>query len=519
MQVDEFLTRSAERFPDKTAVMCGGQRVTFAELNTASDSFASSLAERGITNGDRIGVLLENGIDAACAIMGILKAGAAFSVISQTIKEDKLRFILEDCGARALVTQPIFSRMVESVQRAIPTLEFVVSCGPGLTDDDRTVCFADQPSPGRRTSSIRPPIDLDVAALIYTSGSTGFPKGVTVSHRNVVSAATSITQYLENRADDVIINVLPFSFDYGLYQLLMSLKVGATLVLEKSFAYPYKVVETVREQGVTGFPGVPTVFAMLLQMKNLDPGLFDSVRYVTNTAAALPPSHISKLQSMFRNARIFAMYGLTECKRVAYLPPEELTRRPTSVGKAMPNVEVYIVDEDGNQVPPGETGELVVRGSNVMLGYWNRPQETAKALRAGKQPWDRVLYTGDLFTADEDGFLYFVARKDDIIKSRGEKVSPAEVERIIYELDAVQEVAVVGIPDPILGRALKAVVVLVEPGAVSERDIVHHCGSRLESFMVPKEVEFRASLPKTSSGKISRQAIQNECCGNQSNGD
>ena len=202
------------------------------------------------------------------------------------------------------------------------------------------------------------------------------------------------------------------------------------------------------------------------------------------------------------------MYGLTECKRVSYLPPEELDRRPTSVGKGMPNEQVYIVDEFGNPVPPGDVGELVVRGSNVMLGYWNRPEETARVIRPGHFPWERVLYTGDLFTMDADGFLYFISRKDDIIKSRGEKVSPSEVERIIHELDKVREAVVVGVPDPILGQAIMAFVVPVEGVKLTEKEVIFHCARRLENFMVPKDVEIRVSLPITATGKINRRVLQ-----------
>jgi acyl-CoA synthetase (AMP-forming)/AMP-acid ligase II len=351
-------------------------------------------------------------------------------------------------------------------------------------------------------------VDVDLAALIYTSGSTGDPKGVAVSHLNVVSAATSITQYLRNVEDDVIINVLPMSFDYGLYQLLMSVKLGATLVLEKSFAYPFKIIERIHEERVTGFPGVPTIFSILLQMADVKPEHFATVRYVSNTAAALPAAHIQRLRSLFSNADIYSMYGLTECKRVSYLEPDELEVRPTSVGRGMPNVHVSVVDDDGNPVPPGVIGELVVRGSNVMVGYWNRPVETAQTIRAGQYPWERVLYTGDLFTMDEEGFLYFVSRKDDIIKSRGEKVSPREVEGVIHELAGVREAVVVGVSDPILGQAIKAYVVRADGSDLTEKEILSHCASHLENLMVPREIEFRDALPKTTSGKTKRDLLK-----------
>ena len=511
MLVGDFLTRSAERFPEKTAIICGDRRVSYGELEELSNRFAWALDQGGVRYKDRVAVLLDNSVEAAAAIFGILKAGGVFVVISQTIKPDKLKFILDDCSARALVTQPIFFDVVGAIDSSVKSLSSIILCGAGETGttvSKPVIEFEDDLSSFPSSNPDVGSIDVDVAALIYTSGTTGFPKGVTVSHLNIVSAASSITEYLENVSDDVIINVLPLSFDYGLYQLLMSVKMGATLVLEKSFAYPFKVVERIHQERVTGFPGVPTVFAVLLQMKDINPELFDSVRYISNTAAALPPAHIRRLREVFRNSQIYSMYGLTECKRVSYLPPVELDRRPTSVGKGMPNEQIYIVDDSGNPVPPGDIGELVVRGSNVMLGYWNRPDETEKVIRPGRYPWERILYTGDLFTMDEDGFFYFVSRKDDIIKSRGEKVSPSEVERIVHELDDVKEVAVVGVPDPILGQALKAFVVPVEAARLTEKEVIFHCARRLENFMVPKEIEFRDELPKTSSGKISRKDLQ-----------
>ena len=349
-------------------------------------------------------------------------------------------------------------------------------------------------------------IDLDLAALIYTSGSTGTAKGVMLTHLNIVSAATSITHYLENTENDVILNVLPLSFDYGLYQLLMAFKLGATLVLERSFTYPGAVLERIGEEGVTGFPIVPTIAALLLQ---LDLSQFDlgSLRYVTNTAAALPVSHIERLRKLLPAAKLYSMYGLTECKRVSYLPPEQLDIRPDSIGRGMPNEEVYLVDDDGHRVSSG-VGELVVRGSNVMAGYWEMPEETARALRPGPFPGERVLYSGDLFRIDDEGYLYFVGRKDDIIKTRGEKVSPREVENALCGCEGIAEAAVVGVPDEILGHAVKAVVTLAAGSRLTERDIMRYCADHLEDFMVPRIIEIRPLLPKTGSGKIDKLELK-----------
>jgi Acyl-CoA synthetases (AMP-forming)/AMP-acid ligases II len=299
--------------------------------------------------------------------------------------------------------------------------------------------------------------------------------------------------------------LLPLSFDYGLYQVLMTFRFGGRLVLERSFAYPAAILRRIEEERVTGFPGVPTIYALLLQM-DLSRYDLSSIRYLTNTAAALPPSHVLELRRTFPWARLYSMYGLTETKRTLYLPPEEVERRPASVGIAIPGTEVWIEDEHGNRLGPGEVGELVVRGRHVMRGYWEAPEATAQRFRPGPLPGERVCYTGDLFRMDDDGFLYFIGRKDDIIKSRGEKVAPKEVENVIYELPGVVAVAVVGVPDPILGQAIKAFVV-AKNADLTEMQILAHCRSRLEDFMVPRYVEFRDELPVNTSGKIARREL------------
>ena len=351
-------------------------------------------------------------------------------------------------------------------------------------------------------------IDVDLATIIYTSGSTGEPKGVVSAHYNMVAAATSITTYLKNREDDIILNTLPLSFDYGLYQALMAAMFGGTLILEQSFVYSYKVMELLVREKVTGFPIVPTMVALLLQMDNLAKFDFSSLRYITNTAAALPVSYIQRLRAFFPAATLYSMYGLTECKRVAYLPPEELERRPSSVGIPIPNEEVFIVDANGKEVGPGEIGELVVRGSNVMQGYWNRPEETARTFRPGRYRGETLLYTGDLFKRDEEGFLFFVARKDDLIKTKGERVSPKEIENALCSMAGVVEAAVIGVPDEVLGQAIKVYIVCDRRTELTAEKVMRFCSINLESFMVPKYVEFRECLPKSPSGKIDKKALK-----------
>ena len=515
MQVEQFLENSARQFPDKIALICGEERLTYRQIEERANQLAHALIAAGVERGDRVVTVLPNSIESVLAIFATLKAGAVFVVLNPTTKADKLTYILNNCRASAMVTRGgRFSSEPESWSDR-PHLRSVFMMGASESQSASLQAAGKKMIPLEQLGQepTQPPakkcIDIDLAALIYTSGSTGRPKGVMVTHLNIVSAATSITTYLESTADDVVINTLPLAFDYGLYQLLMTFKVGGTLVLHDSFAFPTVVIEKIIQEGVTGFPIVPTVSALLLQM-DLSKYKFPKLRYITNTAAALPVEHIRKLRALFPQAKLYSMYGLTECKRVSYLPPEQLDIRPSSVGKGMPNEEVYVVDENGNRVAPGVVGELVIRGANVMKGYWELPEETDRCLKAGPLPGEKVLYSGDLFRADEEGYLYFVGRKDDIIKTRGEKVSPREVEDVLYALEGIAEAAVIGVPDPILGSAIKAVLTL-HPGAqITKQDVLRHCAAKLEDFMRPKIVEFRASLPKTESGKISKRLIADE---------
>ena len=515
MQVEQFLENSARQFPDKIALICGDERLTYRQIEERANQLAHALIAAGVERGDRVVTVLPNSIESVLAIFATLKAGAVFVVLNPTTKADKLTYILNNCRASAMITRGgRFSSQPESWTDR-PHLRCVFMLGASEAQSASLQAAGKKMIPLEQLGQepIQPPtkkcIDIDLAALIYTSGSTGRPKGVMVTHLNIVSAATSITTYLESTADDVVINTLPLAFDYGLYQLLMTFKVGGTLVLHDSFAFPTVVIEKIIQEGVTGFPIVPTVSALLLQM-DLSKYKFPKLRYITNTAAALPVEHIRKLRALFPQAKLYSMYGLTECKRVSYLPPEQLDLRPSSVGKGMPNEEVYVVDENGNRVAPGVVGELVIRGANVMKGYWELPEETDRCLKAGPLPGEKVLYSGDLFRADEEGYLYFVGRKDDIIKTRGEKVSPREVEDVLYALEGIAEAAVIGVPDPILGSAIKAVLTL-HPGAqITKQDVLRHCAAKLEDFMRPKIVEFRVSLPKTESGKISKRLIADE---------
>lgn len=503
--VHQFLEESCRRFPEKVCLVHGGKRHTYAEVEAGANRLANGLVRLGVVRGDRVAVHLNNSVEAIIAIFATLKAGAAFVPINPTVKQSKLEYLIGSCRPAALVTHDSRLAMVGSACRG--TVPHVIAVG-AATGTTGAVSFEALAAEGAAQPPVAGTIDLDLAAVIYTSSSTGSAKGVMLSHLNMVSAADSISTYLGNDENDVILDMLPLSFDYGLYQVLMAFRVGATVVLEKPFVFLNEALDLIESARVTGFPGVPTIFSMLLGMKDLGRRDFTSLRYITNTAAALPVPHIRRMRELFPNAMIFSMYGLTECKRVAFLDPKQIDRRPDSVGKAIPNEEVYIVDERGDRVGPHQVGELVVRGSNVMLGYWEMPEESAACLRPGRYPGERVLHTGDLFRMDEEGYLYFVGRKDDIIKSRGEKVSPREVESVIQGLSGIREVVVVGVPDAILGEAVRAFVTIEEGARLSTESILRYCAANLENTLMPRTVEIVAGLPRLPNGKVNKSELR-----------
>jgi len=497
MLVSHFLSRSAARRPGKTALVFEGRRLTYRDVYQRARSVAAFLLRRGIERGDRVAVYLGNRPETVFSLFGALEAGGCFVVINPTVKQAKLRQILENSEARFLITSRDRQPLVERAFSELAAPPEAIFCGAG--EPDHLEEILETPA---AASAAAEPIDADLAAIIYTSGSTGDPKGVTMTHRNMVAAATSITAYLENVEEDVILDVLPLSFDYGLYQLLMAFKIGGTLVLERGFGFPYDIIELIQRERVTGFPGVPTLFSILLRMEERHD--LSSVRYVTNTAAALPPAFLPGLARLFPNARIYSMYGLTECKRVSYLPPDRIDDKPDSVGIPMPNTEVWIVDDDNNVLPPGEVGELVVRGASVMQGFFNDPSGTERVLRPGRYPWERVLHTGDLFRMDEEGFLYFVGRKDDLIKSRGERVAPKEVENVLYALEEVVRARVTGVRHDTFGQAIKAEIVVKQGCSLDPRRVKDFCRQHLEDLMVPHFVEIVDDLPLSPSGKVKR---------------
>jgi amino acid adenylation domain-containing protein len=508
--VHEFLRRSAIEYPKKEALICGESRYTYKELDKLSDRLALQLINMGIKRHDRVVVFLDNSAETVISLFAILKAGAVFIIVHGALKSAKLQYIIKDSGARLLITHKNKARVIHKTTDGLELSYGIIWIGSipefqnPIAKHDWSDLLGHMPSSENSFPRI---IDGDLATLIYTSGSTGEPKGVISSHHNMVSAARSIIQYLENETNDIIIDTLPLSFDYGLYQVIMSIMFGGTIVIEQNFMFPIKILEKIAEERVTGFPIVPTIVAFLLKMPSLEKFDLSSLRYMSNTGSALPVEHIRKLKELLPHVRIYSMYGLTECKRVCYIPPEELEKKPSSVGKPMPNCEVFVVDDKGKEVPPGEIGELVIRGSNVMRGYWNSPELTAATYKPGILPGEDLLYSGDLFKRDEDGYLYFVGRKDDMIKTKGERVSPKEIENVVCQIDGVINAAVIGVPDDIMGKAIMAFIVKDSNGDLSEKDILKYCTEQMEIFMVPKYIEIIDDLPKTPNGKIDKKYL------------
>ena len=470
--------------------------MSYRELADEAGNLSTDLRERGLQRGDRVLILLPNCPAAAVSIYATLEAGGVFSVINASVKPGKLDPILANCEPAFVITDAAGLRKLSAIPERLPSRGVYVT-GDAPCD---TISF-DQACRTQRTATRVGLIDVDLAAIIYTSGTTSVPKGVTLSHRNMVSASRSIAAYLELSGADTILSPLPLSFDYGLYQLLLSVSAGATLCLQEGFGFPFELLRSISSFGVTVLPCVPTMMAVMLRLQEQSGLDLSSVRAITNTGAALPGAWIPRLQGMFPAAQLFSMYGLTECKRVSWLPPDELATRPDSVGHPIDCCEVFVADEHGHFHDRDATGELVVRGANVMCGYWRDPEASAKVLRDGPHPWEKVLFTGDLFRIDADGYLYFLGRMDQVFKSRGERVSPREIEVVLYAIQGVGAVRVTPVPDPLLGNAIRAEVVC-EGRELTVAEVKRHCRERLEDRLVPGLIEIVDRLPISDAGKV-----------------
>lgn len=506
----EALEFSWQKYPAKIAAIYKGEHYSFAQLYEKANNLASYLINSGIKRGDRVAIYMNNSWSCIVSIYGISLAGGVFLVVNPQTKANKLNYILNDCGAKAILSEAILKDELYSALEGLTCIQKIIIQNSQELKNTLPFAFESFEEVTLKKEEVIFPkiIPNDLAALIYTSGSTGFPKGVMMTHQSMVFTSWSLIEYLRLTEEDRIMLVLPLAFDYGLYQLIMSVTIGGTLIIEQSFNFPPTIFRQIELLKPTVFPGVPSIYAMMISTHKKSGIKFESIKKVTNTAAALPAEFIGDLKHIFPNALIFKMYGLTECKRVCYLEPELLDQKPRSVGKAIPGTEVFLLSPEGKTVPPGEPGILHIRGPHVMAGYWNNEKLTNEMLKPGLIPGERILCAHDLFKTDEDGFLYFLGRNDDIIKTRGEKVSPVEVENAIYQLSGIKEVAVLGTPDVMLGESIVAFITNHDQTHYAEKEIQQYCLKHLEPFMVPQKIIFVSEMPKSSNGKIDKSELR-----------
>ncbi len=513
--LQELILEQADRRPAATAITHRHTHWDYAALADQIQVVGRGLRALGLNRADRVAIYLPKQSETVVALFGAALAGGVFVPINPLLKPDQVAYILRDCNVRVLVTARDRATLLEPVLADCPDLHSVVLIDEATSAPRRLHHLQVLGWPALLDSeNSRSParvIDQDMAAILYTSGSTGKPKGVVLSHRNLLTGAHSVADYLGNRADDRILAVLPFSFDYGLSQLTTAFVAGARTVL-MDYLLPRDVINAVACEGITGLAAVPPMWVQLAALE-WPATAVTSLRYLTNSGGAMPRATLAALRRTLPNTTPYLMYGLTEAFRSTYLPPEEIERRPDSIGKAIPNAEILVVREDGAPCAPGEPGELVHRGSLVALGYWNDPVKTAERFRPmpGQNPGlplpEPAVWSGDTARMDEEGFLYFIGRKDDMIKTSGYRVSPTEVEEVLYGSGQVAETAALGIPHPALGQAIVAVVKPLRE-IFSESALIGHCKQHLPNFMVPLRIIARAiDLPRNPNGKIDRKAL------------
>jgi len=490
MFLHDFLRNSADKYPEKDAIRHLKRSLTYKQLDEASSGFASLLCNYDVKKGDRVVVFLENSCEYLTAYFGISKSGAIITALNSQLVARELAVILTDCTPKVIVTDSKHSKTVEeAVKLSGRSIEIFL-----ISDIDF--------STGHQPLAINHELHgNDTAMIIYTSGTTGRPKGVMLSHKNLSANADSIIEYLHLSEEDKVMAVLPFYYSYGNSLLSTHIKAGGTLVIDNRFMYPNVVIENMIKEEVTGFAGVPSHFNILIKKSAIAKYRFPSLRYVTQAGGAMMPAMIKELREILPDTEIFIMYGQTEASaRLSFLAPQYLERKIGSIGKAIPGVELKVLKEDGSPVKPGETGEIVANGENIMSGYWNSPDETANVLKK------EGLWTGDLARIDEEGFIYLISRKKDMIKSGANRISTFEIEDVIIQLDNVVECAAVGIPDEILGEAIALFVIAKEP--IEEQEIRKFCRENLAFYKIPKNIIFTDSFPKTASGKVKREELK-----------
>jgi acyl-CoA ligase (AMP-forming) (exosortase A-associated) len=513
----ELIQVAAERTPQGPALTAGEQTVDYETLQQQVAAFASGLLDLGLARGERVAIYLEKRIETVVASFGAPAAGGAFVPLNPLLKPEQVCFIMRDCDVRVLVTSPERLTLLSGAIAGCPALRHVVVTR-GTAAGSPAVPVASWESllqaPRRAGHRV---VDTDLTAILYTSGSTGKPKGVVLSHRNMVAGAKSVASYLENRASDTLLAALPLSFDAGFSQLTTAFHAGARAVL-LNYLLPRDVLKAMEREQVTGLTAVPPLYIQLSQLE-WPAAINERLRYFANTGGRMPRETLNLLRSKVPSAKPFLMYGLTEAFRSTFLPPAEVDRRPDSIGKAIPNAEILVLREDGSECAPDEPGELVHRGALVGMGYWNDPEKTAERYRllppqspgrqAGLQLPEYAVFSGDTVRRDAEGFLYFIGRRDEMIKTSGYRVSPTEVEEILYATKLVGECVAFGVDHDTLGQAIQ--VIATPPNGNDVLDLAAlqvACRAQMPAYMVPAGIEPAAGpLPRNPNGKIDRKLL------------
>lgn len=514
----DLVQSAARRTPDAQALVCGDVRVTYNELLRRSHAFGQALSSLGMAPGARVAIFLDKRIETVVSMLGACAAGCVFVPVNPLLKPNQVAHVLRDSGARCLVTTGLRTGPLAAEGVApVTDLILVDEADPALSGPETTVRVhrwprTDTAGPDNAPNpeSSEASIDSDLAALLYTSGSTGLPKGVMLSHRNLLEGAWSVADYLRHEPSDRILAVLPLSFDAGLSQLTSAWSAGATAVL-LNYLTAHDAVLACEREHITAITGVPPLW-MQLAAATWPDGPRNTLRYFANTGGRLPLPVLQRLRALFPQAAPFLMYGLTEAFRSTFLDPAQVDRRPDSIGKAVPNARVLVVREGGTPCAPDEPGELVHVGACVTLGYWNDAARTAQRYRpspeakAGGAPRDVAVWSGDLVRRDNEGFLYFIARNDAQIKSSGYRISPEEIEETIHASGLVVEAVALGIPDDELGEAVALLVVLAGGSGVD--NLRDWCMQRLPRYMVPRDIVSCPEIPRNPNGKFDRVALR-----------
>lgn len=501
--LQQVLDDSNGRYPGKTAIIYGGESYTYAQLEDASQRLAGGLLACGLRSQEPVLLCLGNRIETVCAFWGVLKAGGVVVNVDPQISASHLDYILRDCEASILITTCATLAGLPVSIAGLPHLRSIVLLD-GEPDAKASRTFESLLSQEAWCASAMPPQEQDLATILYPCEGAQPPRGVMVSHRNMLSALVSLRSNLAYEASDNILCALPLSSDYGLYQMLMAVDAGATLVLEKAFGWPVFLVESIERHEVTVVPFVANTLLLLHEHATRRGIGFPGVRMVTNGGAGLRRRQIARSNTLFPNAQICTLYGLAECKCCTYLPPEDIHSKPGSIGIAIPDTEAWLIDEEGQPVAhPHRMGQLVIRSATVTPGYWRNPMATAQKLKPGIEPGETVLHTGDLCSRDEDGYLYYHGAIERLLTCAGVRVNPLDIENFLHALEGVQDAAVVGV-----GEVLWAFVVPDSHHQPSPADLLAQCRSGLAGWQVPLGITFRTVLPSTGSGLVDFALLQ-----------